>query len=111
MIAITDEVLDEMVAAIVQASDPERIVLFGSRADGAQDIDSDIDLLIVEREPFGPERSRRRESLKIRRALSGFRIAKDILVYSQDDVAEWRDSPNHVLTYALERGRCLYARP
>lgn len=103
--------LEEMVARIVEAVDPERIVLFGSAASGEAGPTSDVDLLIVDREPFGPGRSRRRQLRRIREALAGSGIAKDILLYSADEVERWRQSPNHVIARALQQGRVLFARP
>ena len=69
MRAITEQILDEITAAIVRAVAPEHIYLFGSHARGDATSDSDIDLLIVETEPFGPERSRWKEIARIRDAL------------------------------------------
>lgn len=70
-----------------------------------------MDLLVVERDPFGPGRSRRQEIAKIRRAVSAYRIPKDILVFSEEEVAYWADSLNHVIAQCLREGRVLYARP
>ena len=62
MIAVTEEILDEiLVDTLVREIAPEQIYLFGSRACGNARPDSDIDLLIVESEPFGTNRSRRQE--------------------------------------------------
>ena len=105
------DLLDEIVRRIVDAVDPETIVQFGSTVSGATDAGSDIDLLVVEREPFGPERSRRRELRRIHAALAGLGIAKDILLFSADEVDRWRSSPNHIVARALRLGRTLYARP
>ena len=110
MIPVTAQVLDEMVKAIIEAVDPEAVILFGSRAGGAPRDDSDVDLLVVEREPFGPERSRLREMRRIRKALSSFRVAKDILVYSKDEVEKWRNSLNHIIARSLREGKVLYER-
>lgn len=111
MIQVTDEVLDQMVRAIVEAVDPEQVILFGSRARGDAREESDVDLVVVESEPFGKTRSRRLEAVRLWRALSGFLVPKDILVYSRDEVALWRDSLNHVLAQALREGKVLYERP
>ncbi len=111
MITVTEDLLNAIIELIVRAVDPEMVILFGSHAQSLEGADSDIDLIIIERESFGPARSRRKESLKIRRALSAFGIAKDILVYSEQEVDEWRNSPDHILTDALHNGRCLYVRP
>ena len=110
MIPVTDALLDRMVRAIVAEVDPEQVILFGSRARGDAREDSDVDLIVVEAEPFGPERSRHTEMVRLYHALAGFRVAIDVLVYSQDDVEYWRDSLNHVLARALREGKTLYRR-
>ena len=110
MVPVTDALLDQMVQAIVAEVDPEQVILFGSRARGDAREDSDVDLVVVEAEPFGPERSRRQELVRLYHALVEFPISTDILVYSHDDVDYWRDSLNHVLARALREGKVLYER-
>jgi predicted nucleotidyltransferase len=105
-----EQLLDGMVQAIVSQVDPERIILFGSRARGEGRPDSDVDLLIVAREAFGPSRNRRKELARIRRILSRFRVPKDILVYGPDEFARWRSSLNHIIGRSLREGRLLYER-
>ncbi|MEO5372001.1 MAG: nucleotidyltransferase domain-containing protein [Magnetococcus sp. DMHC-1] len=99
-----------MILAIVDAVQPEQIILFGSMARGDATVESDIDLLVVEREGFAT-RSRWQELQTIRKAIKRFRISKDILVYSQDEVRQWRSSLNHVVAIALREGQLLYERP
>jgi uncharacterized protein len=111
MIVVTEEILDEMVDTLVQEIAPEQIYLFGSRARGNARPDSDIDLLIVESEPFGTNRSRRQELARIRRALSRFQVPKDILVYSRDEIAKWQHAVNHIISRCLREGKLLYERP
>lgn len=110
MTQVTDAILQQMVEAIVEEVDPEQVILFGSRARGDDREHSDVDLMVVESEPFGPGRSRHGEMVKLYHALADFRVAADVLVYSQDDVAYWRDSLNHVLARALREGKVLYER-
>ncbi|MGH7556399.1 MAG: HigA family addiction module antitoxin [Gemmatimonadota bacterium] len=104
-------IMDEIVERLVDAIDPEMIVLFGSSASGEAGPASDVDLLVVDRQPFGPHRSRRGQLRRARRALSGMRIAKDLLLYSVDEFERWRRSPNHIVGRALRQGRVLYERP
>ena len=111
MVAVTDELLDEMVRAIVEEVDPEQVILFGSRARGDTHEHSDVDLIVIEAEPFGPERSRIREASRLYSAASGFGVNKDILVFTLAELDYWRDSLNHVLARALREGRVLYERP
>ena len=107
---VTDALLERMVHAIVDEVDPEQVILFGSRARGDERENSDIDQIVVEAEPFGPERSRRKEMVRLHHALAKFQVPTDILVYSHEDVAYWRDSLNHVLARALREGKVLYER-
>ena len=110
MIDVTEEVLADMVHAIVWEVDPERIYLFGSRARGDARQDSDVDLLIVVSEPFGPEHSRFQQINRVYRALSPFRIPNDVLLYSSDEFAKWSQSLNHVVGRCSREGKLLYAR-
>ena len=107
---VSDALLDQMVEKIGQEVDPEQIILFGSRARGDARAGSDVDLVVVESEPSGEERSKRLEAARLYRTLAGFSVSKDILVYSRDEVDYRRDSLNHVLGRALREGRVLYAR-
>ena len=108
---VTETLLAEMTDEIVRAVHPERIILFGSCARGTAGPDSDVDLLIVEDEPFSLERSRKQETLKVWRLLDRFPVAKDVLVFSREEIERWRHTLNHVVGRALSEGRVLYARP
>jgi len=106
----TDQLIDEIVDTIVQEVAPEQIILFGSRAKGTGTKESDIDLLVIESEPFSIERSRRYEITKILKALSKYVVPKDILLFSRNEVEHWRTSVNHVIARALRDGKIVYER-
>jgi uncharacterized protein len=108
---VREQDLERLVGIIVETVAPCRIILFGSQARGEATTVSDIDLLIVESEPFDVRRSRRKELARLWRVLSAVPIAKDILVYSHDEVEYWKDSVNSVVARALREGRVLYERP
>lgn len=106
-----EALLHQMVETIVREVSPETIILFGSRARGDARADSDVDLLIVETEPFSPQRSRRKEAARLYVALKGLAISKDILLYSRDEFEHWKNSVNHVVGRAHREGRVLHGRP
>ncbi len=108
---LNDDILAQMVATIVKEADPLRIYLFGSYASGQPNDNSDVDMLVIERGAFGLDRSRRKEMTRLWRALSPFRIPKDILVYSQDEVDDCQGARNHVIARAVNEGKLLYERP
>ncbi|HSB17493.1 MAG TPA: nucleotidyltransferase domain-containing protein [Bryobacteraceae bacterium] len=68
---VDDTVLSEIVRHLVAAVDPERIVLFGSRARGDSRPDSDVDLLIV-KETDKPKHLR---AIPAHRALAGLQVS------------------------------------
>ena len=111
MTRVDDAFLARMVQVIVDEVEPEQVILFGSRARGDARPDSDVDLVVIEADPFGPSRDRHAEAVRLWRALAGFRVPKDILVYSRSEVDYWCDSLNHVLARALREGKVLYERP
>ena len=81
MTRIADTLIDQMVKAVVDEVDPEQVILFGSRARGEEQEDSDVDLVVVEAEPFGRERSRHKEMVRLYKVLANFPVSADILVY------------------------------
>lgn len=110
MVSVTEKEIKNLTKTIVQKVRPEKILLFGSQARKTAKPGSDVDLLIVEKKPFGPGRSRRREMTRLWNLLSGFSFSKDILVYSQNEFEYWSDSLNHVVGRAVREGRVLYER-
>lgn len=104
------QLLQEMVEVIVREVDPETIILFGSRARGDARPDSDVDLLVVESEPFSVQHSRQKAYLQLSMALRHLPVSKDILLYSHDEFGYWKTSLNHVVGRASREGRILHER-
>ncbi len=105
---VAEAAIGAMVEAIVAEVQPEQVVLFGSRGRGDHGEGSDVDLIVVESEPFGPGRSRHGEIMRLKHAVRDFGVATDILVYSRAEAEYWRDSLNHVLARALREGKVVY---
>ena len=104
--SISDDVVGEMVQRILKAGSPQKVVLFGSRARGDAQPDSDYDLLVIESSSL----PRYKRAAKYRRALIGVCLAKDIVVWTPTEVAEWSTVPNAFVTTALNEGIVLYER-
>jgi predicted nucleotidyltransferase len=101
-----DPVLDEIVRRLIEAYQPDRIYLFGSRARGDVDADSDYDLMVVVPDDAPPQRHHSRLAYQV---LRGTGRAADVLVCTRT----FFDSRVHVraslpATSASE-GRLLHA--
>lgn len=75
-----DPALSEVVARLVEAYQPERIYLFGSKARGEAGVDSDYDLLVVVPDDSPPERRRSRLAYDV---LWGTGTAADVVVWTR----------------------------
>jgi len=99
--------LAEAVTRLASAFNPDRIILFGSRARGDATERSDFDLLVVCR--F--EGARRRAMAAMDRSLRGIALGRDIVVVTPDEFTAQRDLPGSVVWPAVREGRVLYERP
>ncbi|MBF0154162.1 MAG: nucleotidyltransferase domain-containing protein [Magnetococcales bacterium] len=106
----SEELLIEAVARVVRESDPERIILFGSRARGDDRTDSDVDLLVVAPESTIRKHGRRRLLARFWSAMGHLPASFDFLLFSPAEVTRWQNSVNHVVCRALREGKTLYER-
>ena len=110
MASMSETLLQELVATIVREVNPDAVILFGSQARGEARPDSDVDILIVDPEPFTPRHSRRQATARLYLALRKLGVAKDLLLYSRAEFERFRDSTHHIIGRAHREGRVLYGR-
>ena len=101
---ISRSTIQEAVDILRKAADPVKIMLFGSYAQGRPSEESDLDLLVIEREL----RARRKEMVRLRRLLRPLRIPVDIIVVSEKVLNEWASTPGNVFYEAASEGRVMY---
>lgn len=103
---LRDVVLEEIVRRLVEAYQPERIYLFGSKARGDAGPDSDYDLLVVVRDDSAPERRRSQLGYEV---LWGTRAAADIVVCTRSYFEARAHLKASLPGTVLREGRLLHA--
>ena len=106
--------LDAYLIDALRDFDPDRIVIFGSRAGGSARADSDVDVLIVKDDPRrwvervmdATERLYSERLVEARRDLPPF----DVLVYTPAEIAE-RLALGDPFFAEMVSGRLVYERP
>lgn len=101
---ITEQLIEEIKDRIVSAVQPEKIILFGSYAYGTPTKDSDLDLLVI-MPSFEPMHKR---IFRIRKLLRDFRVPKDVIVYTPEEVNDWKDVSNAFITSIMRKGKVIY---
>ena len=97
--------------AVFRQLNPLLVVVFGSQARKTANADSDIDLLVIDDQPFSATRSRRRVIGDIRRSIPADPHPVDVLLFDATELRRWRETTNHVIARALKEGVVLYERP
>ena len=98
-------ILADVVRCVVEAAQPDKIILFGSAARGEMGPNSDIDLLVIK----GGKYNRRRLTTTIYRHLADAEAAVDIIVVTPDEVERYRDTHCLVICPAMKEGKVVYA--
>ncbi len=104
---ITPELIDYIVQKIVNAIDPEKIILFGSYARGDYSENSDLDLFIIKDGDHDSRLMRR----KVAELLWGREFGVDLFVRKTEEV-EWnfRAKNPFYIHHIFKHGKILYEK-
>src|SRR5437762_13743664 len=86
---VAPRVLKDIIARVVAAARPERIILFGSAARGSMGPNSDVDLLVVK----GGKFDRGKLTTTIYHHLYGADAAVDVVGLTPEEGERYRDAP------------------
>lgn len=99
-------IVDKIVDVIIKSVDPDKVILFGSRARKDYGRGSDYDFMVVKK----GVRNERDVSKRIYRALFAQKIkqAVDIIVVGADKLRVKKNNPYLIYSWALREGKVLY---
>lgn len=98
--------IKEIVDHIAQLEKPDSIVLFGSYANGTANEESDVDILIIKDTDL-PLTKRCRN---IRKSLRGIAVPLDLIMYTSQEIEEWKSTSEAFITKALKQGKIMYEK-
>lgn len=98
--------LDAIIQRLIAGYDPDRIILFGSRASGSADEESDIDLLVVKETDRRPVERR----IEVERLLADRQVPLDVFVYTPREMWDLYAAGSALIEAVVESGRVLYMR-
>lgn len=101
---ISEHTIQQAVDRLVNAANPSKVILFGSYARGDANENSELDLMVIEREL--PNKFE--EMIRLKQALRSLHIPVDVLVYSEEYVQEWGQLLGSALFWALQEGEVLH---
>ena len=98
--------ISEIVNKIASGYNPEKIILFGSYANGTPDEDSDLDLLVIKESDL----PRPQRTAHVRKMIYGSMVPIDLIVYTPKEIAESKDNRYSFVNEVLNTGKILYER-
>ncbi len=101
---VAEETIEEIVRRILSVARPERVILFGSAATGRMTPNSDIDLLVIERDV----QDARQEARRIRKAIAGILSPFDVVVMRSERFEETRNVIGGIAWPAARYGKVIY---
>jgi predicted nucleotidyltransferase len=104
-VSVTPDQVESEIVERIKPLGPLLIMLFGSRAQGRPEPDSDYDVLVVMH--VAGETGYRH--VPVRLALGDLGAAFDIIVYTPEEWEAWQHHPLGLANHIRETGRVLYA--
>jgi predicted nucleotidyltransferase len=108
-----DNILNDLIDSL-KASDPSKIILFGSYANGSATDDSDIDLMVIldNNDVAKTYEERQNKKLYIRKLVReiNYKVALDILVYSKAELKKVKEYGNYFIDEVERTGKVIYEK-
>jgi uncharacterized protein len=103
---ITDNQINDIANQIVNKYNPDKVILFGSYANGTFNDNSDLDFIVI-KDTNLPKHKR---GIEIRRLFYGLTIPLDFKIYSSSEFEQEKNNKFSFLYSALSESKILYDR-
>lgn len=106
MMKFSEDKLKAVTQKIVEKFQPEKVILFGSRATGEAQAGSDVDLLIIK----DTDQSTREIAKEIDGAIFPRPFPIDLIVYTPQQFKQAQEEGDFFILEVLNKGKVVYAR-
>jgi len=101
-----NKTLQKIVEYIKYNFQPEKIILFGSYADGREDVYSDVDLIIITDNVY----NRNYQKDIIKKYIAESALRSDVLIYTPKEILRASKNPSSFLTSVMKAGKVIFER-
>lgn len=89
---------------LVQIYKPDKVILFGSYANGNMSKNSDLDLLIIKK----TKSSFYSRATRVRNILNKYKYPFDILVFTPEEIERWINVEQSFISHIIKTGKIIY---
>jgi predicted nucleotidyltransferase len=98
--------ITDIINKIINGYNPDKIILFGSYANGNPNEDSDLDLFVIkDSELLRPQRA-----MFVRKMLAGAMVPIDLIIYTPKEIEETIENKYSFVFEVMNTGKILYER-
>jgi len=97
---------NSLILRIIELSKPEKIILFGSQANGTDNINSDIDLLVL----IEGIENKRQMAQKLYKELMPFRVAIDLIIETPANYLKYKSEKSFIYYQIAKTGKTIYEK-
>lgn len=98
------EIIDNIIAKIIEKDNPRKIFLFGSAINQSGSDPNDLDFLIIKDSTM----RRDKRDIEIRNNLSNIIYPMDIFVYTPQEYEKFKNIPSSFINKIVTTGKILY---
>lgn len=98
--------LEKALKIIIQVADPDRVILFGSRARGKENPQSDYDILVLKKDV----KKQRQLTREIYLNFTNIGAPVDVIVSDLDKYERLKTDPYMIYSEAANNGRIIYEK-
>jgi len=98
--------LESIINYAVEVTEPDKIILFGSMANGTDNVYSDVDLLIISDSTI----NKKEAAIRIRNFAHQYSLKTDVLIYSFSEFEKEQRTSYSFIKAAIESGKIIYEK-